>query len=541
MSDSKIKIRNLLLITVILLSVFLRPVNAQNLPQTIGSGPSIPLAGTSNAKVQVLFFYSNTCSHCLTIIENIVKPLQTEYPTDLNFSLLELGERANYEALMAVETQLEASTEVRELPVVIIGERILVGEAENERDLRNLVEAGISGEGIPLPAIEGLDFSSLVSSSAQPTQEALEVCTTENGDACAISQPIYVAYFYQTGCKECARSETDLAYLKSKYPQMIVEEFNIFDSAALANWMAERVGRTDDLKTPSIFIGDYAWIGEGEIRPQTIEPILQSLDQGSPKFWADFNEDQASKSLMERFETLGPLAILLAGLVDGLNPCAFATIIFFVSYLSLSGKKGKEILLTGTSFTVGVFLAYLLVGFGFYKVLDLVKEYMSVLSKIVYALTALFCLVLAALSVRDYFKTRHGDLDDMALKLPEPLRKRINETVREGRKAKSYYLSAFVIGLVVSMLELACTGQIYLPVIISMSTMPELRGKASLYLVLYNLMFIVPLIIVFVLAYYGTTSKQFTGFLKKHAATVKIGMAIVFLILGVWLISSLLA
>ena len=541
MSDSKIKIRNLLLITVILLSVFLRPVNAQNLPQTIGPGPSIPLAGTSNAKVQVLFFYSNTCSHCLTIIENIVKPLQTEYPTDLNFSLLELGERANYEALMAVETQLEASTEVRELPVVIIGERILVGEAENERDLRNLVEDGISGEGIPLPAIEGLDFSSLVSSSAQPTQEALEVCTTENGDACAISQPIYVAYFYQTGCKECARSETDLAYLKSKYPQMIVEEFNIFDSAALANWMAERVGRTDDLKTPSIFIGDYAWIGEGEIRPQTIEPVLQSLDQGSPKFWADFNEDQASKSLMERFETLGPLAILLAGLVDGLNPCAFATIIFFVSYLSLSGKKGKEILLTGTSFTVGVFLAYLLVGFGFYKVLDLVKEYMSVLSKIVYALTALFCLVLAALSVRDYFKTRHGDLDDMALKLPEPLRKRINETVREGRKAKSYYLSAFVIGLVVSMLELACTGQIYLPVIISMSTMPELRGKASLYLVLYNLMFIVPLIIVFVLAYYGTTSKQFTGFLKKHAATVKIGMAIVFLILGVWLISSLLA
>lgn len=541
MSDSKIKIRNLLLITVILLSFFIRPVNAQNLPQTIGPGPSIPLAGTSNAKVQVLFFYSNTCSHCLAIIENIVKPLQIEYPTDLNFSLLELGERANYEALMAVETQLEASTEVRELPVVIIGERILVGEAENERDLRNLVEDGISGEGIPLPPIEGLDFSSLVSSSAQPTQEALEVCTTENGDACAISQPIYVAYFYQTGCKECARSETDLAYLKSKYPQLIVEEFNIFDSAALANWMAERVGRTDDLKTPSIFIGDHAWIGEGEIRPQTIEPVLQSLDQGSPKFWADFNEDQASKSLMERFETLGPLAILLAGLVDGLNPCAFATIIFFVSYLSLSGKKGKEILLTGTSFTVGVFLAYLLVGFGFYKVLDLVKEYMSVLSKIVYALTALFCLVLAALSVRDYFKTRHGDLDDMALKLPEPLRKRINETVREGRKAKSYYLSAFVIGLVVSMLELACTGQIYLPVIISMSTMPELRGKASLYLVLYNLMFIVPLIIVFVLAYYGTTSKQFTGFLKKHAATVKIGMAIVFLILGVWLISSLLA
>lgn len=539
MSESKIKIRNLLLITVILLSVFIRPVNAQTLPPAIGAGPSMPLPATSDAKVQVLFFYSNTCSHCLAIIENIVKPLQTEYPTDVNFRLLELTERTNYEALMTLETQLNASTDSRELPVVIIGERILVGEAENDNDLRKIVEAGISGEGIPLPSIEGLDFDTLVSSSAQPTED-VEACTTENGDVCAISQPIYLAYFYQTGCKECARSETDLAYLKDKYPQLIVEEFNIFDSAALANWMAERVDRTDDLKTPAIFIGDHAWIGEEEIRPQTIEPVLQTLDQGSPKFWADFNQDQASKSLMERFETLGPLAILLAGLVDGLNPCAFATIIFFVSYLSLSGKKGKEILLTGASFTIGVFVAYLLVGFGFYKVLDLVKEYLSVLSKIVYGLTALFCLVLAALSIRDYFKTRHGDLNDMSLKLPEPLRKRINETVREGRNAKSYYLSAFLIGLAVSMLELACTGQIYLPVIISMSTMPELRGKASFYIILYNLMFIVPLIVVFILAYYGTTSKQLTAFLKKHAATVKIGMAIVFVLLAVWLISSLL-
>ena len=93
----------------------------------------------------------------------------------------------------------------------------------------------------------------------------------------------------------------------------------------------------------------------------------------------------------------------------------------------------------------------------------------------------------------------------MALALPEPLRKRINATVREGRKSSSYFLSAFVVGLVVSILELACTGQIYLPVIISMSTIPEMRGQAVFFLVLYNLMLIVPLIFVFIFAYYGTT------------------------------------
>ena len=155
-------------------------------------------------------------------------------------------------------------------------------------------------------------------------------------------------------------------------------------------------------------------------------------------------------------------------------------------------------------------------------------------------MTAVLCLVLAVLSIRDFIKVRQGDLNDMALKLPEPLRKRINQTVREGRKASSYVIGAFVTGLLISLLELACTGQIYLPVIISMSSVPAMRGQAMLYLVLYNLMFIVPLIVVFILAFYGTTSKQFTEFLRKHAGAVKIGMAIVFLILAAWLLFSLL-
>ena len=536
-------IRSLVLLLILLLAFFIQPVSAAPYqPQSVGPGVSTSDPDLSNARVQVLYFYSNSCSHCLKVIEEIIIPLQNEYPGEINFRLLELGMPLNYEALLATEEQLQTSADSRDLPVVILDQTVLAGEEETIAQLRGLVEQGIQGDPIPLPVIAGVNFEQLIVSTPQPDDTPIDACTIDNPDACIADDPIYVAYFYQTGCKECARSEADLAYLQGKYPQLIIQEINIYDEAGLAAWMAERVGRADDIHTPAVFIGDYAWIGEEEIHPQTIEPVLVDMaTTGSPKFWNEYNPDQGSQTLMERFEKLGWIAVVLAGLVDGLNPCAFATIIFFVSYLSLSGRKGKEILLTGASFTMGVFIAYLAVGFGFYKVLDLVKEYMNVLSKVVYGLTAIFCLVLAFLSVRDYFKTRGGDLGDMALTLPEPLRKRINATVREGRKSSSYFLSAFVVGLVVSILELACTGQIYLPVIISMSTIPEMRGQAVFFLVLYNLMFIVPLIIVFILAFYGTTSKQFTAFLKKHAAAVKIGMAIVFLLLAAWLISSLLA
>ncbi|MCD6355670.1 MAG: hypothetical protein J7L66_00165 [Anaerolineaceae bacterium] len=235
------------------------------------------------------------------------------------------------------------------------------------------------------------------------------------------------------------------------------------------------------------------------------------------------------------------LTVVLAGLVDGLNPCAFATLIFFVSYLTLSGRKGREIILVGTMFTLGVFLAYLLIGLGFYKVLDLLGTLLNTIARWVYGLTALLCIALAVFSFKDVRKVREGKLEDMSLKLPDGLRKHINAVIRKGRSANRYIIIAFFTGMIISLLELACTGQIYLPTIIFVSSMPELRLRAIAYLIIYNLLFILPLVVVFILAYFGTTSKELTHFLQKHTAGVKIGLGIIFLALGSWLLFSAIA
>jgi len=117
---------------------------------------------------------------------------------------------------------------------------------------------------------------------------------------------------------------------------------------------------------------------------------------------------------------------------------------------------------------------------------------------------------------------------------------RINAVIRKGRRAQTYVVGAFFTGLVVSFLELACTGQVYLPTIIFVTSIPELRVRAVFYLVLYNLLFVLPLVVVFFLAYYGTTSKELTRFLERNAAAVKLGMVVLFASLAVWLGLSLL-
>lgn len=500
----------------------------------VGPGVSEEIEG----QVHGLYFYSEECAHCEVVYKEVIQPLQAEYGPLLDLRLLKIDNPDDYELLIEAEEIFGVQPKNRGLPTTILGGEIIIGEEDSLTLIDPAVRQAIEAGGLNWPAIPGLDPASLNGNNADFANP--EICTVENPEACETDAPIYAVYFYQTGCQSCSRVEADLNYLRSRYPQMIIKEFNIYDNAGLADWLTKKAGRSiKDLHTPALFIADEAWFGEEEITPAVVEDaLLANEENGTAKIWEDYDPSQSG--LEDLFKSMSWAAVVFAGLVDGLNPCAFATLIFFVSYLTLSGRKGREVLGVGCAFTLGVFLAYLAVGLGFYKVLDLLGETLTVINRWVYGLTATFCLGLAVFSLIDFFKVRKGGTADMTLKLPESLRKRINTTIRKGRNQTAYVGGAFLTGLVVSFLELACTGQVYLPTIIAVSSNPDLRAQAIGYLVLYNLMFIVPLIVVFILAYYGTTSKDLVGFMEKHSAAVKLGMAALFLGLSAWLVFSLL-
>jgi cytochrome c biogenesis protein CcdA len=97
-------------------------------------------------------------------------------------------------------------------------------------------------------------------------------------------------------------------------------------------------------------------------------------------------------------------------------------------------------------------------------------------------------------------------------------------------------VSALVTGFLVSILEAVCVAKIYLPTIIFVLKTTSFKLKALIYLLVYNLLFIVPLLIVFIFALAGTTSERFQSILKGHLGAIKILMGIMFLCLGIFLI-----
>jgi cytochrome c biogenesis protein CcdA len=141
---------------------------------------------------------------------------------------------------------------------------------------------------------------------------------------------------------------------------------------------------------------------------------------------------------------------------------------------------------------------------------------------------AVFVAGVAILSVWDGVQCLRGRMGDMVLQLPGVLKNRIHDTVRRSSRHRHFVAAAFVAGLVIAVLELACTGQVYAPTILYMLKTGQDRLGAMVYLALYNMAFIVPLVVVFAGAYGGLRSERLTTWLQQRAAVVKFATALLF-------------
>jgi cytochrome c biogenesis protein CcdA len=348
-----------------------------------------------------------------------------------------------------------------------------------------------------------------------------------------------MAYFAEPGCSECDRVSNILSVVEKRFPGLVVHELDIVDDLAINHCLSQAVGVPENQQhdAPAIFVGDDFLVDADIQLDPLIEILSKYADEGAGPVWTDCEQDG---------EVPPPApwwAVILPGLIDGINPCAFATIVFFVSYLSLIERKGRDILIVGLAFTVAVFMSYLGFGIVLRQVLSGIIGWVGpVLKPILNILTAVICIVLAILSFGDFDKARRGKTKGMALRLPDKLRRWINATIRQSMKAGTLdrlVVASFVAGVIVSFVELTCTGQVYAPIILGLSN-PEYQGQALLSLVVYCLAFVVPLIVVFLVSYFGTSSQQLGQVLQRNTARVKLITAILFVAISLWLVYDVL-
>jgi len=488
--------------------------------------PKKPLAEvkeniTKNVSVGILLFYSEDCSDCRGLKENILPRLSKKFGDTLKKKSYSIDIMDNYDLLVKFEKQFGDMG--NDTPVVFIGKDVLGGKESSIR-LEGLIEKYIS-QG-------GSDFPTLAITNAEKTTSISD-------------KIIYVAYFQRSGCKVCDRVNYILRSVENSYTNLQIKKFDSEEKEntelfeALCN--IYNVPEKQRLVAPAIFIGDQYLIQES-ITDESLRGLINKYAvEGTSCPWERAAEMRsgARNEIIRRFRSLGAFAIIMAGLIDGINPCAFATIVLFMSYLALIGRKGRELIYVGSAFTISVFLTYFLVGLGVFRFIQTLSIF-SLFSKILYIFIAALAFILGSLSFYDFIKAKQGKTRDMYLQLPKFLKDRIHKTIRGRAKTKRFVIAAFVTGAIISLLELACTGQVYLPTLCFVVGVPELRNNAIFYLLLYNLMFILPLAIIFILTYFGTTFTSLAGVLQRRLALIKLLTSILFFGLCGLLISNLI-
>lgn len=484
-------------------------------------------AGEVEPEIGVYIFYERNCEDCQKIVNEFLPKILAEYQEQISMRYFEISNLKNYETLVKLE---EAYNDTEnEFPIIIVG-RYLLDYREIEVELDKIL-AAYSTSGAPFQKLELIK-------DAQYTETPVGEEVMQEDSVIKLELPkVYLAYFYEIGCKECDRVEHQIKYLQWKYPNIVIEKFDITDAEVkkLAEALGElyNVPEVKRMVAPSVFIGQDYLISKDLNDKNLMELIEKYKYRGTIPPWDEANKylKRAEKNIIERFKSFGIITVVSAGLLDGINPCAFATLIFFISYLAFFIRKNREILTVGTTFVVAVFITYLLVGFGLLRVIQLLR-FMPIVAKIVYMLTAGVAISFGVLSLYDYFRYRTGEYDRATLRLPSFMRNKIHEVIRKKVGVKKYTLGAFGAGFLISLLEFSCTGQVYLPTVVFVTKIPALRMKALFYLILYNVCFILPLLLVFFLAYRGMTAQRLFFLMRRRSKTVKLLTAVVFFCLA---------
>jgi len=172
--------------------------------------------------------------------------------------------------------------------------------------------------------------------------------------------------------------------------------------------------------------------------------------------------------------------IILSGLLDGVNPCAFALLIFFLSFLYSVHKTRQDIFKIGTMYILSLFGTYSAIGLGLLRTVTFfgVEHMFSQIGVILIALLGLIDIKESLLP------------GGFSLKFPEKAYPTVRNLVE-----KATISAALVLGGLVGLCEFPCSGGIYVGILALLAIRTTFWGGLA-YLILYNLMFILPLIVI---------------------------------------------
>ncbi len=370
-------------------------------------------------------------------------------------------------------------------------------------------------------------------------------CTIEDGQLtlgkletnayiAASQDQVCIVYFYSDTCSHCKAIKPLIDELEQKYSDdvhLTRYEVSSPENIQLYNQLCQKHGY-DGKSIPLVGVNDRILVGESEIRDYLEDEIKKGIateDKTCPlggemgcHLDPDAGNNTGSEPLIPGLSNLGftsvlPI-ILVAGLGDGINPCAFVILIFVMVFLQqISGSKKRLIRVTltyiisllATNITLGILYFTLSLQMGFPT---LVKNAVIVIS-----------IIAGLLNIKDFFWYGKG----VSLGIPKAAKGYL-----KGLINRASVPSAFILGVSVGILEAPCSVPIYLAVIEVLKGEGGTLATVFPHILIYNLMFILPLVVLSIAVYFGYKAHVLEKQTLKTKRWMKLWIGIILLLLA---------
>ncbi len=335
-------------------------------------------------------------------------------------------------------------------------------------------------------------------------------------------------FFYGIGCPHCAQAETVITALEMSGVE--IHEFEVYrnsTNAMVLNAFFDAYNVSDSSRgVPVLFYQDGFMIGDKPIIQRAPYVLSANGTMACPSLNQTDGEIAISSSASPVSKISGIELILFVGgaaIVDSINPCAIAVLLILLSSLMMAGDP-KRALKAGLAFILSIYIAYFLFGLGLFSAVQIAG-----VSSVIYDAIGFVAIAIGILNIKDYFW--YGGAG-FVMEIPRSWRPTLKYLLNSVTSAPG----AFLIGFVVCLFELPCTGGPYFFTLGLLANQMSVNEIIPI-LAFYNLLFVLPLLLVVVVMGYGWTSvNQLEKLKEKHIRNFHLLAGIIMFVLGLALV-----
>lgn len=210
--------------------------------------------------------------------------------------------------------------------------------------------------------------------------------------------------------------------------------------------------------------------------------------------------------------------LVVSALIDSINPCAFSILIVSLIFLFSLGSNTSKVVKYGLVYILGIFVAYFLIGLGILQALHIfdIPHFMSKLG-------AAMLVIFGTLSILEVLVPSFP----IKLGVPHSAHMKMNQLLE-----KVSIPGMFLLGALVGACEFPCTGGPYL-MVIGMLHDARTYWQGAGYLILYNIIFVIPLVLILLTASSPKLVEKVKAVHKDNKRAMKIGAGIAMILLAI--------